>query len=41
MTDAERTEHAARLRGPLHLAYHHTREHQRTYPDQHDYQLGA
>ncbi|MGW2787402.1 hypothetical protein ACWC3X_40420 [Streptomyces populi] len=23
------------------LAYHHTREHQRTYPDQHDYQLGA
>jgi len=24
-----------------HLAYHHTHEHQRTYPDQHDYQLGA
>lgn len=24
-----------------HLTYHHTREHQRTYPDQHDYQLGA
>lgn len=23
------------------LAYHHTREHQRTYPDQHHYQLGA
>ncbi len=23
------------------LAYHHTREHQRTYPDQHNYQLGA
>ncbi len=23
------------------LAYHHTCEHQRTYPDQHDYQLGA
>ncbi|MEU9178285.1 hypothetical protein AB0C90_15800 [Streptomyces sp. NPDC048550] len=23
------------------LAYHHTREHQRTYPEQHDYQLGA
>jgi hypothetical protein len=23
------------------LTYHHTREHQRTYPDQHDYQLGA
>ncbi|MFF3420525.1 hypothetical protein ACFYW9_38585 [Streptomyces sp. NPDC002698] len=24
-----------------HLAYHHIREHQRTYPDQHDCQLGA
>ncbi|MFD4764695.1 ISKra4 family transposase [Streptomyces sp. NPDC058439] len=23
------------------LAYHHTREHQRTHPDQHNYQLGA
>lgn len=23
------------------LTYHHTREHQRTYPDQRDYQLGA
>lgn len=23
------------------LTYHHAREHQRTYPDQHDYQLGA
>ena len=23
------------------LAYHHTREHQRTYPDQHDHQLDA
>ncbi|WP_326791147.1 hypothetical protein [Streptomyces sp. NBC_00151] len=23
------------------LTYHHTPDHQRTYPDQHDYQLGA
>lgn len=23
------------------LAYHHTRQHQRTCPDQHHYQLGA
>ncbi|WP_405775665.1 hypothetical protein [Streptomyces sp. NBC_00859] len=23
------------------LSYHHTREHQRTYPDQYNYQLGA
>ncbi|MGX1546140.1 hypothetical protein [Streptomyces adustus] len=34
---------AVRANGDLdaYLTYHHTREHQRTYPDQHDYRLGA